>query len=469
MPTNVPQPIFTAQGYVSPQVADVLAGALADINAAFGGNLNMALTTPQGQLASSEAAAISNVYDTFALMTQMFDPAYNFGRYQDAIARIYFLSRIPSQPTTIQVNCVGGVGTIIPAYSLVEDESTGNLYLSTTDVTIPALGNINVQFEAQVPGPQALPAAVNIYRSVPGWDTVTFVSGVVGQNVESTSDFEQRRSLSVAQNSLGSLPSVLGSVLSVPGVIDAYVTENVNNSPQPVGGVTLLPNSLYVAAVGGDSTAIATAIWKKKAPGCAYNGNTSVTVYDTSAVYEPPYPAYQVVFEIPINLVVVFSVTLLNNLQVPANVATLVQNAIIGAFAGLDGGIPAKIGTEIFASRFYATIAALGSWVRIIDILIGTADTASSVFTGSISGTTLTVGSTTSGALAVGQILVDNTGNIVPGTTIVSGSGTTWQVSISQTLASEQLYGVVANQFTSSVNINQYPVTSAGFITVNLQ
>jgi len=56
--SSVPEPTFGENGFVIPSENDVLSGALADINAAFGGGLNLALSTPQGQLASSFAAII---------------------------------------------------------------------------------------------------------------------------------------------------------------------------------------------------------------------------------------------------------------------------------------------------------------------------------------------------------------------------------------------------------------------------
>ena len=62
---------------------------------------------------------------------------------------------------------------------------------------------------------------------------------------------------------------------------------------------------------------------------------------------------------------------------------------------------------------------------------------ATASFTGSISGTTLTVTSTVTGTIAIGQVLSGNLGSgVVTGTTIVSGSGTSWVVSISQTVPS---------------------------------
>lgn len=473
--TNVPSPVFGPTGFVVPSTTVVLDGVQQDVNDAFGGGLNPALDTPQGQLASSEAAVIDNTNSQFLFMTQMFDPAYSFGRYQDALARIYFIQRNPSQPTVVEALCTGLEGVVIPVGALAV-ALDGRQYVATQEAIIPVSGQVTLQFACTIPGPIPCPAGTlnQIYRSIPGWDAITNPSdGVLGNNVESRAAFEARRAASVAHNSIGSLPSVLGSVLTVPDVIDAFVTENVSNSPQVIGGVSVLPNSLYVAVVGGSAQAIGEAIWRKKAPGCAYNGNTNVTVLDTSPGYVPPYPSYSVSFERPDPLEITFAVDINNTTLVPADAEQQIETAIIAAFAGLDGGQRTKIGTNVFASRFYAPIAALGSWAQIVSIKIGSTNSAGAVFTASIAGTTMTVTAVASGTLAVGQTLFDSAGDLFPGTTItafLSGSGGTgtYTVSNSQTAGSSSLKGVATNLFEVGVNINQIPVTSPPFITVTL-
>ena len=54
MPTSssVPAIVFSATGLVLPDESAILAGVQADMNAAFGGNMNAGLSTPQGQLFS---------------------------------------------------------------------------------------------------------------------------------------------------------------------------------------------------------------------------------------------------------------------------------------------------------------------------------------------------------------------------------------------------------------------------------
>ena len=63
--STVPQPTFGDNGFVAPAESDILTAVENDINAAFGGALNMELSTPQGQLASSETAIIGDVNAMF--------------------------------------------------------------------------------------------------------------------------------------------------------------------------------------------------------------------------------------------------------------------------------------------------------------------------------------------------------------------------------------------------------------------
>lgn len=437
---NVPAVSWGDLGFQAPSPPLVLAGVQLDWNSAFNKPLSYQLTTPQGQLSSSEAALINYFNGLFVYYTNQVDPAYASGRMQDAICRINDIERFPAEPTVIQVACVGVQGVGIPVGSLVKD-SSGNVYSSTLAGTIPVGGTITLPFANLTPGPISVPGAVTIYGSIPQWDSVSVVSGILGQNTETRQALEARRQQSIEKNSVGALAAIQGSVLALPGVLDCYVTENTSSSPVTLLGATLAAKSLYVAVTGGVAADIATAIWKKKAPGCAYNGNTTVTVYDTSPAYLPPLPSYQVSFEIPPALQFVFAVSIVNGPLVPSNATTLIQNAIVSAFAGGDGGPRAKTGSKVLANRFIAPVAALGPWAQVASILIGTNNTPGAVFAGTIVGTALTSASPASGTIAVGQTISDPNGLIIPGTTIVSGSGSSWVVGNSQTVAGASFTG----------------------------
>lgn len=477
--TNVPQPTFGPAGFVAPPEAEILAGTQADINAAFGGNLNFSTQggaatnpTPQGQLAASEAAIIGDANALFLWFCNQVDPAFSSGRMQDAIGRIYFISRIPGAPTVVQATCSGLAGVVIPIGALAKD-ANGNLYTCTQGGTIPASGSIVLPFAATVDGPTpcAAGALSTIYQTIYGWDSIINASaGALGQLVETAAQFEARRALSTAINSMGPLDAILAAALNVPGVLDAYANENDTNSPVIIGGVTILANSIYVCVLGGASSAVAQAIWSKKAPGCGYTGNTVITVTDPNPQYAPPAPSYAVAYETPTLVPFAVRVLMVNGATVPANALALIQAAIISAFAGGDGGPRAKIGSNVLASRYYAGILALGAWAQygaLLEIKIGRSAAAAS-FTGAIAGTTLTVGNVAAGALVIGQMLQDTSGNLVPGTIITAGSGTNWTVSPAQTVASEAMTAAAIGD-NVQMNINEAPTVSAGNIALILQ
>jgi len=469
--TAVPNITIGPTGLVAPSESQILTGTNADINAAFGGGLNMAQTTPQGQLSVSMAAIIGNVYSQFVNLANMFDPAFAQGRFQDALARIYFLQRQPALPTTLNVVCSGLPNVVIPAGSQIMD-SAGNTYVATQQGTIASTGSVIIPFANLVAGPIAIPSSVSIFQAIVGWDSVSVSSGTLGQNVETRSAFETRRQNAVAANSVGSVASIRGAVLNVPGVTDAYVTENSSNGTATIGGVSIPPHSLYVAAVGGSASAVAQAIWSRKIPGCSYYpGNTTVTVLDQNSGYSPPFPSYQVSFQIPQSLSIFFSINLVQNTLIPANANQLIQAALASAFVGGDGGPKTSIGSTVIANRFVAPIEALGTWALVRFITVASPNdvgTNGATITGSISGSVLTVTAVSGASLIPFMFLTTGTGVggtavVAPGTFIISqvsgstGGTGTYNISGIQSIGAQTMIASSPVNLLTQVNINQSP------------
>lgn len=450
--TNVPAVAWGTTGFIAPQPADVLTGVEADIDAAFGRTLSYLLNTPQGQIASTEAALIVAFNALFVYYTQQVDPAYASGRMQDGIARIYFIERIPALATSVIVTCTGAVGVSIPAGSLISDDA-GYIYASIADALIPSGGSVAVTFDNQLPGPIPTPESVTIYQAIPGWDSVAVASGTVGRDTESRQAFEDRRAATVAGNSFGAIGSIIGAVSEVADVEDYWGYDNSSNAPVTVQGVTIPANSIWITVTGGTDDAVAQAILSKKAPGCGYGGNTTITAYDSNPLYASPIP-YDVTFERPDALEILFAVNIVNGPTVPANAVDLVRTAIVSAFFGGDGQPRARIASTILATRFIAPVAALGTWAQIRSLLIGSNNASSAQFTGVIAGTALTASAIT-GTIAVGQT-VSGTG-VANGTTILSGAGSSWVVSISQTVSSTAMLSAVPNQNSVIVQGDQQP------------
>ena len=377
--TNIPPIQWTTQGIVLPTDSEILTGAQADINSAFGGGVNPALNTPQGQLASSESAIVSDKNSNIAYIVNQVDPQYAEGRFQDAIGRLYFMTRNPAASTVV-ICTVGGIGgTYLPAGVLALDTS-GNTYQLLGAVNIGSNGTASAEFANLATGPIPCPAGslTQIYQAIPGWDTITNpAAGILGTDVESPQAFELRRQNSVAMNSHGTTDAIQANVYAVSGVLFCYVLDNPSGNTVNYGATNypLAPHSVYIAVVGGTASAIAQAIWQFKDTGCSYNttpGNgtvQTVTVYDTN--YSAPQPGYAVSFIIPGNTPVYFAVSLATATGLPANYATLIQNAILAQFNGQNSNAPAGIAAFILASNYYGAILSAVPGVQLISVLVG--------------------------------------------------------------------------------------------------
>jgi uncharacterized phage protein gp47/JayE len=373
MSTSVPPIQWLTTGVVLPTDAAILAGEQADIDTAFGGGVNPSLSTPQGQIASSNSAVISDKNSAIAYIANQVDPQYAEGRFQDAIGRIYFMTRNPASSTVVIATIGGLPGTYIPAGVLALDTSQ-NVYQLLGAVTIGLSGTIPAEFAnvATGPIPCSAESLTQLYQTVPGWDTVTNAgAGIIGSDVESSQAFELRRQNSVALNSHGTTDAIFANVYAVAGVLDCYVIDNPSGNTVDYGSTNypLAPHSIYAAVVGGSASAIAQAIWNAKDGGCNYNGNTTETVYDTR--YAAPQPAYPVTFNIPTGTPVYFAVTVTNAASLPSDYATLIKNAIVAQFNGENGNTPAGIASMILALSYTGAIFAAVPGVSLVSILVG--------------------------------------------------------------------------------------------------
>lgn len=397
MSTSVPQIQFTDAGLIVPTEAAILAGTQADFNAAFGGGLNPALTTPQGQLASSQAAIVADKDSQIVYVVNQFDPTYAEGRFQDALARIYFLTRKPATSTAVTCTLGGLPGTVILAGTLAYDTS-GNQYVLLGSATIGAGSTVSSSWQNVVSGPIPCPpnTLTRVGQAVSGWDTITNPSaGSLGNDVESRADFEFRRRNSVAINGEGTCPALYGNVFEVANVLDCFIYDNYTNTvqsgdPLPGGArnsthYPLAAHSVFICVLGGNDQDIANAIWGKKDVGCDYSahpsgaspvpGNGTVsdnTVLDTSG-YNFPQPSYQVSFLRPGALPIYFRVQIANTPNLPSNITSLIQDAVIAQFNGENGNSRARIGSAVLAAQFYAAVANVGNFVVLLQITVGTA------------------------------------------------------------------------------------------------
>lgn len=358
-----PDIIFADSGPQVPDTPAVLAWVQQRFLEAFGPDLNLDQSTPQGQLITTLTACITAKNSGLLHLAQQFDPDTAAGVFQDALGRIYFINRQAAAPSVAQCLCTGLPGTVIPgadtstAPALAQDTS-GMQWRCTRGGVIPAGGSIALPFASLAAGPIPCPAAsiTTIVSVIPGWDTVTNPeAGVVGRAAEGRAAFETRRRQSVALNGLGPVAAIYSRVASVDGVLDARVEQNVTDAPIMIGAVQLKPHSVYVTAVGGDDADVAEAIARSKSAGSAMNGNTSYTVVDAVS------GAQQVIlFERPSCPRLGVRVTLAETDSTPADIVDRVKAAIVANFSGADGSAGVGIGDTLYASRFYCAVLGVG-------------------------------------------------------------------------------------------------------------
>jgi hypothetical protein len=438
MASTVPSATIGATGVVVPTQSQILwgsgpqgaganQGVMGDLNNAFGGNLNTAtLSTPQGQLASSIAAYIADKNSMFSYFVSQTDPQYAQGFMQDALGRIFNITRLPATYTTVTCTCSGAASTVIPSGAQAQDTS-GNLY-TTLGGTIGLGGTVSLLFTAVAAGaiPCAAGTLTRIMTTTPGWDSLTNPTGTdtlpltLGRNIESSQAFEARRQLSIYANAQAPTQSILGAVLGCdPNVVDCFVYDNTSGSPLTYGGITIPAYSAYIAVQGplANQNSIANAVWLKKGMGCNYAPTAIFTASVTGA-------------------------------------GLLTVTAITSGFLAVGQTINAGV-----------SIVALGSGTGGTGAYTVAPDT---TITGSISGTTLTVTALLAGKVIVGQTI---TGVGVTSSTYISALGTgtggvgTYTVNNSQTVSSETISAYLPISSTAMTSATQITVSDTSMAT----
>ena len=327
--------------------------------------LNVDPETPQGQIIDAQVASVNQKDAEVLYLAQQFDPRTAEGRFQDALAEIYFIKRKQAISSYALCTLTGRAGTQISAGALIQSEIDGTQWSLDEDVTIPVSGTVSAQFTCLTAGAISASAGTltQIVTTVTGWDTVTNATATVGSVEESQSAFEQRRKESVALNARSTVSAVYANVAQVNGVIAVYAIDNKKNISETIDGYTLTPHSIFVSVIGGEDEDIAKAIYDNLSAGCDYNGNTTIPITNeyTQAVEN-------VTFYRPSNYDVYVKVEIQDNGSLPDDYEDLIKNAVYNNFYGLDDEtlinnehlLRIKMNDDIYSSRFTPSILNTG-------------------------------------------------------------------------------------------------------------
>ena len=326
--------------------------------------LNTDPETPQGQIIDSQVATVNQKDSEVLYLAQQFDPRTAEGRFQDALAEIYFIKRKPAINSYAMCTINGRAGTQIDAGALIESEIDGTQWSLDQNIIIPVSETITAKFTCLTDGAISASSGTltKIVTTVTGWDTVTNATAIVGSLEESQSAFEQRRKDSVSLNARSTVNAVYANVAQCDGVIAVYAVDNKKNISETIDNYTLTPHSIFVSVIGGENEDIAKAIYNNLSAGCDYNGNTSVDItneysgaVETVKFYRPD------VFNIFVKVQIQNSASLQNDYE------NIVKQAVYNNFYGLDSTkinneplLRLKMNDDLYSSRFTPSILNAG-------------------------------------------------------------------------------------------------------------
>lgn len=270
-------PTIDANGIAAPTYADVFSFLQDQYRAIYGADTYLESDSQDGQLLGVFAKAINDVNSVAIAIYQSFSPATAQGAALSSNVKINGIARKVASYSSADLVLVGQAGATI-TNGAAKDANDVKWLLPAT-VTIPPSGTITVTATCATIGAVAARAGTINQIATParGWQTVTNpADAAAGAPVESDAALRQRQTVSTALPSLTVLDGIIGAVAAVG--VSRYVPYENDTSMTDANG--LPPHSIALVVEGGDATAIANAIVRKKTPGSPTFGTTSVVVLD---------------------------------------------------------------------------------------------------------------------------------------------------------------------------------------------
>lgn len=184
-------------------------------------------------------------------------------------------------------------------------------------------GYATVAAQATVTGPSVALAyqVTEIVTAASGWLGVNNLSdAVTGTNIETDAAFRIRREDLLTVSGKAALDAIRADILSVDGVLAAFVFENATDA---VDGNGLPPHSIECVVLGGTDADVAEAIFGSKAAGIAtYGDDISEVVTDSQG------DTHTILASRPDEIEIYIAITVVTNGDYPADGDTQVQSAL---------------------------------------------------------------------------------------------------------------------------------------------
>lgn len=354
-------------GVIVPDTSNILTDVQAEYTDVFGADLVTTPDTPQGVLISAEALARIQVVKNNAALANEINPNIAGGVFLDALLALTGMQRTKQTQTLVANVALAGVpGTLIPAGAQAQT-SAGDIFQSTGDVTLDSSGLGAVNFVAINYGP--VPCAANalshIVSSVLGWETINNpAAGILGLSTQSDQAARALRQNTLAFQGVSLANAITSALYATEGVTNVAFLENVSSTTQVIEGISLIGHSIYACVAGGTDQAVAAALLENKSSGCAWNGNTTVSVVEpASGQY------YNVQFQRPNQIGILIRVTTTNG-----DSAAIIQSILDYAAGKLNNLAGFIIGGDVSPFELSGAIMTENPGFYIAKVEIATTD-----------------------------------------------------------------------------------------------
>lgn len=271
--------VISLSGISSPSYEEVLAWLKVQFQTIYGADAYLEADSQDGQLLAIFAKAITDTNLAAVAAYNSFSPQTAVGVGLSNVVKINHLQRLIASPSEVNLTVTGVAGTIVT--NGIAGDAAGNRWLLPASVTITG-GSVIVTATAEFPG--AIAAAIGtvteILTPTPGWQGVTNATAAsLGSPVETDAQLRRRQAMAPAMNAKSVIASMISSLQALPGVTFASVYEN-DTAAVDANGVPA--NALSAVVAGGVAADIAETIYKRKTPGAATYGSTTVSITDAS-------------------------------------------------------------------------------------------------------------------------------------------------------------------------------------------
>lgn len=334
---------LTAAGFDRSRLDERLATLQVAMRAIFGDDIDLDPDTIDGQTLGIFAESVSNLDQLAEDVYHGFNPNSATGAALSRLVQLNGIRRIGGTYSTVDVLCVGQLGTIIPAGSTISSTATKAQFKTVAAVTIDATGQVLVSCRAVEMGAKLGPAntVTKINSPIYGWQTANnTASAVVGRDEETDEQLRLRRTRSTSTPAQSIIDALYGAVANIPEVLQCEVYENPTGTVQAITG--LPAHSVNIIADGGLTADIANQIFTRITLGVVQVGAVVTSVDDSMG------NPHSIKFDRPVDVPIHVILNVTQMAGWPTDGATRLKAALVAWTVANQ-----RIGKNVIHSRLY--------------------------------------------------------------------------------------------------------------------